>query len=96
MKKLHEISKKIESVQYELSKMGIFNYNTLDEADPKFERIRSDITVEIGGPSTHIKFTVLTRDEHTRVKKVVESILRDRMNDLEKELSEFCEKYLED
>ena len=48
-KELHEISDSLERVKYNLGKMKIFNYNTLDEADSKHERIKTDITVEIWG-----------------------------------------------
>ncbi|KKM62772.1 hypothetical protein LCGC14_1518320 [marine sediment metagenome] len=85
-----EISQAIDDAKYNLNKMGIFKYDTLDEVDPKFERVRGDVTVEIGGPSTHIKFFVLTRAEHTKVKDVVESILTNRLNDANERLDIFC------
>lgn len=69
----------IKNVKHNLDKFGIFNHDTLDEADPRKERIRSDITIEIGGPSTHIQITVLTRDEHTKIKSVMAEILNSRL-----------------
>ncbi len=92
--KIIKMAKKLESINYELSKMNIFQYDTLDEADPKLERIRSDVTVEIGGPSAHIKFVVLTRAEHTQVKNLVEKILNDRLEKIKFDLKGFCEQYL--
>ncbi len=84
------ISEAIEDAIYNLSKMGIFKHDTLDEADPKRERLRTDVTVEIGGPFNSIKFGIRTRAEHTKVKDVVESILTNRLNDAKERLDIFC------
>jgi len=90
MEKIKKISDDIEKAQYNLDKMGIFKYDTLDEADKSKERIRGDVTVEIGGPSAHIKFTILTREEHTKVRNVVETILKNRLNEANVRLDKFC------
>lgn len=95
MEDLSKINDDIEAAEYNLSKMGIFGYGTLDEADSSKERLGRDVTVEIGGPSTHIKITILTRKEHTKVKNLIETILNDRLKDANKRLDEFCKnRYL--
>lgn len=85
-----KLSKEFDSLDYELGKVGIFKYSTHDEADPGKERLRTDITVEIGGPSTHIKFTVMTREEHTIIKDAVMAILNNRKGNLVKSLGDLC------
>ena len=87
---IFEISTAIEGAEYNLNKMGIFKYNTLDEADPKYERVGGEVTVEIGGPSTHIKFGIRTRAEHTKIKDAVESILTERLRAANARLDIFC------
>jgi len=82
--------KGIEGAEYNLAKFDIFKYDTLDEADPKKERVRSDLTVEIGGPSVHIKITVLTRAEHTKVKNMMTEILTARLATHQTNLLQAC------
>ncbi len=86
-----ELVGEIDRVDYELGKQRIFNYDTLDEADPGKERLRTDITVEIGGPGAHIQFSVRTRDEHTAIKDAVMGVLNKRKQRLEYELVCLCE-----
>jgi len=90
-KALIGIMDRLERNDYELNKMNIFNHDTLDETDPKHERIRRDVTVEIGGPSAHIKFTVLTRVEHTIIKGAVAKILHVRQNENRAKLDRICQ-----
>ena len=92
-KELEWITSALERTNENLSKMNIFGYDTLDEADPKHERIRGDVTIEIGGPSTHIRFAVQTRAEHTIIKNAVESILNSRLDAANTRLETFCLKY---
>lgn len=99
MKSINKIELAISSLkdtQYNVDKFKIFGYNTLDEADPKHERVRADLTVEIGGPSTHIKFSVLTREEHTIIKDAVQSIFKKRQATAESELRLACKDFFYD
>ena len=94
-KEILKIAQTIERVNQHLSKMRIFEYDTLDEADPGKERSNSsDVSVEIGGPATHIKFAVLTRSEHTIIKTAVEQILNTRYVNAKMDLNSFCENHV--
>ena len=84
--------KGIEDAEYNLGKFNIFKYDTLDEADPGKERVRADVTVEIGGPSAHIKITVLTRAEHTKVKNMMTEILTTRLATHQANLLQACKE----
>jgi hypothetical protein len=94
MRTMNEVFDLLESTEYEREKFGIFKYDTLDEADPGKERIRRDLTVEIGGPSTHIKFTILTREEHTVLYDAIKKILDYRHIELNEELNRLCRERL--
>ena len=63
--------------------VALFKYDTLDEADPKFERVRSDVTFEIGGPCAHLAGTILTREEHTILKNALMEIVCGRISKAE-------------
>jgi len=93
---LSKICKNIERTENDLSKMKIFRYDTLDEAGTKHERLHSDITVEIGGPSAHIKFRIVTKNEHTKIKNVVQEILDNRLDKANLELDAFCQRWVKD
>ena len=98
-KEILEIAEAIKRNDYELGKLKIFDYDTADEANPStaHERSsRSDISIEIGGPSTHIKIYVITRAEHTIIKNAVEEILRGREMQLNARLYDFCTDKLRD
>ena len=93
-KEFLNIAELIDGNNYELNKLNIFNHDTLDEANPKHERTKSDITIEIGGPGTHISFAVRTRAEHTIIKHAVIGILRQREKDLNEMLDVLCQDRL--
>lgn len=91
-----KVTDEIESVNYNIDKLEIFDYDTLDEVDPKVERLRSDVTVEIGGPTAHLKFTVRTRQEHTIIKNAVTSILETRHALADEKLTSLCKERIND
>lgn len=96
IKKIQGLCEELETIRYEQSKYGIFGYDTLDEVDSNYscnERIRTDLTVEIGGPSTHLKFVIKTRAEHTKIKDIAQSILSNRQELIEMELAKICTEY---
>lgn len=86
-RKLRNALDKLEDANESLARISsLFKYETLDEADPKFERNRRDVTFEIGGPSTHIQSFILTRLEHTTLKNALLVIFNDRKLAAEKAL----------
>jgi len=56
----------------------LFKYDTLDEADPGKGKANSDVTIELGGPCTHVKFAILTRAEHTILKDALDTLFDSR------------------
>jgi hypothetical protein len=92
--KIIKAAKSIEDAEYNIGKFRIFDYETLDEADSGKDRIRSDVTVEIGGPSTHIKFIVLTRSEHTMIKDVIAAIFKERLTHAQDNLICACKEII--
>ncbi|KKN75849.1 hypothetical protein LCGC14_0377250 [marine sediment metagenome] len=81
---LTKLTTQLERTQEQQEKIAkLFGYDTLDEADLKHERIRSDVTVEFGGPCTHVKITILTRDEHTKMRICLDAVLANRVTVVE-------------
>lgn len=93
IEEISKLTKRIEHNNYNKNKLGIFNYDTLDEAKEGAERMSSDITVEIGGPRAHIKLYIATREEHTLIKNVVEKIISNREEKWTEELKIVCKKF---
>ena len=87
---LDELTRHLKMVDYNLSKQKIFGYDTLDEAPTNEVRIKSDLVVEIGGPSAHIKFGIRTRAEHTILKEAIIKILTTRKAVLTASLRGLC------
>ena len=67
----------------------LFKYDTLDEADTKLERVRSDVTFEIGGPCAHLAGTILTRAEHTLLRNALTEIVCGRINKAEDAIKKY-------
>lgn len=81
-----------ENEEYKRRIVELFKYDTLDEADPKKERIRSDVTVELGGPCGSVRFTILTREEHTILKTALLEIINNRITTSESIIDNLCKK----
>lgn len=95
MRKLSEAISMAEQAKEGLERIEkLFSYDTLDEADPGQERIRSDVTLEFGGPSTHYKTMILTRLEHNEIRAAIESILHKRLDEANAEIDKECERRL--
>ena len=95
LKTMTALVEKLERVEWHQSKYEIFKYETLDEANPAQDRGRGrDVTVEIGGPCAHIKFTIETRVEHTMIKEAVQAILGNRAKRLKTEFAARCHDYM--
>lgn len=92
MRDFTTVVENIDRVKYEKDKLGIFKYDTLDEAKPGLERIRTDLSIEIGGPSPHIKLGIQTRKEHTLLKDCITKIINDRLESLNSELDKLCKE----
>jgi hypothetical protein len=83
---LIKIAEELKNLNYETEKKNIFDYNTLNE-----DRGAS-ISVEIGGPSAHIKLWIQTRKEHDLIQNAIVQILNSRRNALDNRLNVFCNK----
>ena len=57
----------------------LFKYDTLDECDPRIERIKRDVTFEIGGPCAPMASAIMTRTEHTILKTALVEIMNARI-----------------
>lgn len=82
---------RLQGIEEERDKLSIFKHDTLDEADPRYERAsNSDIRVEIGGPGAHIRLVILTRREHTLLRTAITDIIEGRIKRLNEELDDLC------
>ena len=92
VRNLSALTASLERAQENLDKVNaLFKYDTLDEADPKHERIRGDVTIELGGPSTHMKTGIMTREEHTTLKECITRILTCRIRDMESQIRKWAQ-----
>ena len=91
MSELSKLCKASEVIKMHWSKINIFDYPTSDEIDKSGTQSRLNVTVEIGGPSTHIKFAIKTREEHTLIKHAVESILTARLDKINSDIDDYCQ-----
>ena len=80
----------IDRVDQELGKQKIFSYSTPDETNGH------KLFVEIGGPSAHMKFNLLDREEHDIIKNAVIRVLNSRKAVLELQLVSLCSKAVQD